>query len=697
MDLDERAVRIVEEAEALNETDLRGALVKMREALALEPDYPSLEDEIFIREDAIAKLDGVLEYIVVLLREGKDYQACEMLEGLPDNYIIQDKSGLVSGLVEKIEKAKSLIGRAREQARKDPLQALPIFEEAFTLVSDYPGLLDELNALKRDNSQYDSSVEAIEEALRNKKVKQATGLFDSFRQTFPDDEKVGRFKADIVNLSKSLAKKKERKVNFLRIAVSVGTVLAVAGAYVAFEMSMMKKAGRKALELDRLLAAGKFAEGRSLGLEIKQDLGKVRAFSLGGKELLLTKVDDILQSESLIMGAEGKVLFDGKYIPADQLSGSSIFQDNLEQGKALAGAGKCDEAMTKVEAALAVAETKKTTTSPGLAEVRGAIDDCRLNSIKELISQAEALRSAGSNGAALNVIEAALAKAAEYTIDPDGDAIAEALSLRGRINRASLKEMVAAGDKLSDQDSFAMAAEAYREAAAFAGANGLANDPLTRQLPELIDKSRVEILLASADRDFAAGNWQEAALSYEKGMALARSAGLQGLPSLERASGKLAQSRKMVTVVELRRYNESALKNSRSGKNIQARGIYAEAIGQAEENKWRDSNEVAAVLGELKEGLAGVEESLFVEDKKQVLLERFAAIIKKDFALDKNATLLDPQVVLMNNTPELLEFSLSAKAYSQQGSQGKYTRYQVVYGFNRETMKWVMIDRIAGE
>ncbi|MFN2367021.1 MAG: hypothetical protein ABR523_11260, partial [Desulfurivibrionaceae bacterium] len=577
------------------------------------------------------------------------------------------------------------------------LQALPIFEEAFKLVSDYPGLLDELNALKRDTSQYDLSVAAIEEALRNKKVKQATELFDSFRQTFPDDEKVGRFKADIVNLSKELAKKKARKVNFLRIAVVVGTVLAVAGAYVAFEMFMMKKAGRKALELDRLLAAGKFAEGRSLGLEIKQDLGKVRAFSPGGKELLLAKVDDILQSESLVMGAEGKVLFDGKYIPAEQLSGRTIFQDNLEQGEALAGAGQCDEAMAKVEAALAVAQAKKTVTSPGLDQVRGAIADCRLNSIKELISQAEALRSAGSNGAALNVIEAALAKAAEYTIDPDGEVIAEALSLRERINRASLKEMVAAGDKLSDQDSFAKAAEAYREAAAFAGANGLANDPLTRQLPELIDKSRVEIVLASADRDFAANKWQKAALSYEKGMALARSAGLQGVPSLARAPEKLALARKMVMVAELRRYNESAFESSIAGKDNEARRIYAEAIGQAEGNKWRDSKEVAMVLGELKKGLARVEESLFVEDKKQVLLERFAAIIKKDFALDKNATLLDPQVVLMNNTPELLEFSLSAKAYSQQGSQGKYTRYQVVYGFNRDSGKWLLIDSIAGE
>jgi hypothetical protein len=98
MDLDEKAVRIFKEAEVLSDTDLRGALTKMREALAIEPDYPNLEDEIFIREDAIAKLDGVLEFIVVLLQEGKKYQACEMLGSLPENYIIQDKSGLVGGL-----------------------------------------------------------------------------------------------------------------------------------------------------------------------------------------------------------------------------------------------------------------------------------------------------------------------------------------------------------------------------------------------------------------------------------------------------------------------------------------------------------------------------------------------------------------------------------------------------------------------
>ena len=72
MDSSARAKLIIEEAEALTATDLRAALSKLREAILVDPNYPELEDEIFLREDAIAKLDGVLEYIVVLLREGKE-------------------------------------------------------------------------------------------------------------------------------------------------------------------------------------------------------------------------------------------------------------------------------------------------------------------------------------------------------------------------------------------------------------------------------------------------------------------------------------------------------------------------------------------------------------------------------------------------------------------------------------------------
>ena len=695
MDLDERAVKIVEEAEALNETDLRGALAKMREALAIEPDYPNLEDEIFIREDAIAKLDAVLEFIVVLLREGKDYQACEMLQGLPDNYIIQDKSGLISGLVEKIEKVAAQIEEGRELATKEPAKALEIFEEAYKRVADYPGLAEDLAALTKGASDYDSYLWDIEQALQIKDAQKAADLLDKFKEAFPDDENVGKFKVAITNLSKELVKKKDRKINFLKITAAVLAVIGVVGAYFSFEMVMIKKADSNWQEMDRLLKERKFSQARQLAPQIKGDLGKVRLFYLDGKQELLTKVEAVMQSESVAKGAEGKVLFEGKYIPENQLAGSKAFQGYLEEGKSLVADGKCSAAIDKLEAALAVATDKKANASAeDISEIKSLINNCRLDIIKGLIAKAKALKKAGSYDDALDGINEALAMADEYAIAPGDVSIVEALSLKGEINTAKLKNMVAVAEKKSKEGRFDKAVALYGQAAAFAEANGLQDDPLSKSIPGLINKGRVEGVIASGDHYFAASKWREAGGAYEEGINLARELDVQNLPPLKRAQQNQAQAKKMALVAELRRKNGSAVKNSKAGKIKKAGTLFKQAIEMAEASKWRESGEVAAVLGELKKGLAEVEESIFVEDKKNVLLERYSAILKKDFGLAKDATLLDPKVVLMNKTPKLLEFSLSAMAYTQKGAQGQYTRYQATYVFDREIESWRLVEKI---
>jgi hypothetical protein len=697
MDLDERAVKIVEEAETLSVTDLRGALAKMREALIIEPDYPNLEDEIFIREDAIAKLDGVLEYIVVLLREGNDYQACEMLQGLPDNYIIQDKSGLVSGLVEKIKRAESLVFEARELAKKDPVKALAIFEKAYGQVADYPGLVEEMAVFRHGSSRYESTVEAIGHALRNKDVKKAVDLLGDFREEYPGDENIGRLKAAIVNLSKELIKKKDRKINFIAITAVVVLLLAVVCAYFSFEMFTFKNADRKWRELERLLTAGEFAESLTLGRELKQDLGRVHLFYLGGKQELLVKVEDVLHSDAVIKGAEGKVLFEGEYIPEVRLAGIKALQKNLDEGRALAATAQCGEAIKKFEAALAVAMAKEANaTAEVIDEIKLSISDCRLNIVRKLVSEAVALKAAGSFDAALSGVNEALVKADGYAVGDGGGIVAEALSLKIKINRAKLKELIAVGDEFSGAGAFDKAVSAYRQAAAFAEANELTGDPLNRQLPELINKSKVELVMGSGDRGFAAGNWQEATLAYEKGMALARELNQQGLPSFKRARMNLAQSKKMEVATEIQRLDKLAEKTFKAGKNKEARRIYEQAMELAGKSKWRESREVAAVFAEVKRGFAEVEEKIFVEDKKGVLLERYSAVLKRDFELEKDATLLDPEVVLMDSSPEFLEFSLSAMAYAQKGTPGRqYTRYQAIYLFDRKTRSWRLVDKIG--
>jgi hypothetical protein len=691
MDLDEQAVKIVAEAEALSEKDLRGALAKMREALALEPDYPNLEDEIFIREDAIAKLDGLLEFIVVLLREGKEYKACEMLQELPHNYIIQDKSGLVGGLVDKISRVAGLVEQARSA---DPARALPILEEAAKLVPDYPGLAEEIAALGQNVTQYNLYFSEIEKALQAKDAKKAAELLVGFQAAYPDDENGNKFKVAIINLSKNLKTSKDQKINLLKIFAAVGLVLAAGAAYFAYEMLMMKQAGRQWEEINRLLAAQKFTEVQVLGQDISKSLGRVRLFFLNGKQELQGKVEGVLQAELVVKGAQGKVLFDGGYVSKDQLLSSKAISSKVAEGKALAASGQYAEAVRQLEAVSALATGVDAVTSAKVAAETGALlTEYRLNIIKDLTAKAGASLAAGSYEAALTGINAALALAAEHTFAADEPLVARALTVKGKINRTKLQQLLAGGEQLFSAGNYEGAINSYEKARAFAKANELADEVPARRISGMIDKCRVKGLLDRGDRYLAAAKWPEAAKAYESGIALAGETGLRTFPAVGPAQVNLRTARKMQVVENLGGQRQLARQLVEEGKGQKAVSVFTGAIKAGEGSRWRGEKEVAAALADLKSGLGELEEKIFVDDKKEFLGDRYGTILKKEFALQGDVALLDPLVVLLTATPELLKFEISAKSYTKTGARSEYSHYEAVYIYDRKQAAWSLADK----
>ncbi len=696
MDLDERAVKIFKEAEVLSETDLRGALAKMREALAIEPDYPNLEDEIFIREDAIAKLDGVLEFIVVLLTEGKKYQACEMLESLPDNYIIRDKSGLVGGLVDTIAKVEGLVEEARSLAKSNCLKALKIFEEAFKLVPDYPGLAENVAALREDVTQYNSYINSIEIALKSKNAKKAGSLLDSFREAFPEDEHVSKFKVAITNLNKDLKKKKAKKINLLIIIAAVGAVLAAGAAYFAFEMFMIEKAASQWQEVNRLLAAQKFTETQHACLDIKKNLGRVRLFFMTSKQELQDKVEDVLQSEVVVKGVEGKILFDGDYIPKEYLAHSKEIKNNIEEARALVAAGNNVEAIREFEEALSTLTGMDLDSSAQVVnDIKLSITNCRLNIIRDLAAKARALMATGSHYAANALITEAIAIVMDNSINVAEPVVVKVLEVKKDIALARLKELMATGDNLFVAGKYESAINAYNKAHTFANANNLGSNALNQKIYGMINKSNVKILIGNGERFMASAKWSEAVRAFESGIALAMESDLRNLPLLKRTRVNLQKAKIMQLVAKLDRQNSLARQHFKADKAKKAMDVYKKAIKTGEGSEWRGYREVVDVIDKLKNGLAEVEEKIFVDSKKDFLRDRYSSILKKDFGLGADAGLLDPEIVLLGATPELLKFSVSAMSYAKKGTQGKYTRYEAIYGFDRARATWQMLNKTS--
>jgi tetratricopeptide (TPR) repeat protein len=697
MDSRERAKLLVEEAEELTATDLRAALAKLREAILVDPDYPELEDEIFLREDAIAKLDGVLEYIVVLLREGKEYNACQMLKDLPENYVIQDKSGLVKGLTENIAKVEKLIIEARGLPKKEGAKALAILEKANKLLPDYPGLKKELENYSTMSKERGAYLKGIVDALKEEEdIGKARKLLDDFKKAYPTDSSIGKCEAAIRNKDRELENKRSVRKGFIKRVAGALVVLILLGGYASYEVKMITAASGQWKEVSKLLAEKKFSRTQVGCQEVLEKLNKVRILFQGRKEELLTQVDNVLSSEVVIQGAEGKVFFEGDYIPKVYLAKAQDIKKIINDAEANFKVGSYLTAIKQYELALVEAEKIEADLAQELAAgIHLSIKDCYAGIINDRLNKAAALHATGSYDIALNKVDGAIEEASTHDITPNEDVYKEAVKLRKRIVKSKLIDLIASGDKLFSIGSYDVAINAYANAIDFAEREDLSGNKLSKKLNLLIKKSEVNALLVEGNNFFSEEEWQKAGRALKKGIELAKKYKLTGLPLVKKARGNYKKAGKMFVLAGLEKQNELARQHLEASRWDEAKTVINKAIVRAEKSGYGRDKEVAALVDKLRLGLTEADERDYIKLKKEYLQERYSSILRRAFGLGSGATFLDPEIILLSNSPKVLKFSITAMSYVKKGSQGKYSRYEVTYAYDRIRRTWGLLGKTS--
>jgi hypothetical protein len=258
---------------------------------------------------------------------------------------------------------------------------------------------------------------------------------------------------------------------------------------------------------------------------------------------------------------------------------------------------------------------------------------------------------------------------------------------------ARFRELVAGADKLFVTNNYDSAMKAYIQAHSFAKDYGLLSVTVNQRINEMVNKSKFRALTGNGDRSLASGKWQEAVQAYESGIAIATKNNLQKLPSFRKVQTNLRKAKKMQVVGYLVEQDKLAGQYLIADKPSKAKGVLLQAIKSAEASVWHDEKEVSVVLGKLKSGLAEVEETIFVADKKQFLNDRYIAILKNDFGLGRDVTLLNPEIILLAENRKLLKFRVSAISYIKKGTQGKYTRYEAIHVFDRSNEVWGLVEK----
>jgi len=694
----EQAKRLVAEAKAMMEEDLRGGLGKLRQALSLDPDYPDLEDEIFLREDAIEKLDSLLDYTVVLLKERKDYQACQMLKELPATYIIQDKQQMLGDLTSRISRAEGLIAEARNLTQAGNNSALRFLEDALGLVPDYPGLQEEVAAARGSASRYQVYLENIEESIRVGNLAKAGEVLKVFREVYKNDPNISKFDVAINKRNKSVRTRKYFIKNLRNVGL-VGAGLAVIGAgYFGYESWLINGAARNWDKLTVLLDGKKYGEVQASGKELLVKLGKVHIFAGPQKGDLLSKVNHVLQSDTVIQGATGKTMVDGAFIPMGDVDKVNSVKTLMAEGGKLAGAGGYVEAIAKYEEARKIAATiEASVVAKYDEEIKGSLRSAQEGAVQQLLEESRKLKGAGDYDGAVAKLNGASELAAQYGLPPEVTAMAAEGAYQD-IELGRYRDMVADGGRKLAAGRFDEAIAGYESALAFAQSKKLGNGAPQSKVRESINQAKVSILAGKGD-DFAKrSRWTDALASYGAALKLHEQSGLKkDLPVYLAAMDSMSKARRAGALDELRSAEREAQRFYDASEWAKAKKSYENEISLVDKGSYGKEADFAAMRKNAGSRVVDVDEKIFLESKKSYLLEKHRGIIKQAFGLSGEVALLDPAAALLGAQGDTLKYSLTARSYEGKGAVGVYTLYEVTYVYNRKSEQWVLLDKKTGK
>jgi len=693
----EQARKLVEEGKAMLERDLRGGLLKLRQAQAFAPDYPDLEDEIFLREDAIEKLDSLLDYIVVLLKDRKDYQACQLLKDLPANYIITDRAQMVSDLTARIARAEGLVEEARVLPKSGGSPALKILEEALGLVPDYPGLQEEVAAVRGAYSRSQVYLESLEGAIREENFDKAGELLKAFREVYQNDSNISRFEVAILNRKKTVRGKENLKKNLRTIVMAAGVLGVVGGGYFGYETWVLGDAGKDWDKVRHLLDQKKYAEVQSVGRVAIAKLDKVRLFGGERKVEILTNLNQILQSETVKQGAVGRVMTDGAFVPVGDVTKVNNVKALMAEGATLSTAADYTGAIAKFEEGLKlVVGLEAGLVAKYGEELKTSLRAAQEGAVRQKIEESRSLKSAGDFDGAVAKLNEASQMAAQYGLPAE---------VTGQVREGAYQEievgryrdMVGAGDKKLAAGRFAEAINAYEQALAFAQDKKLGGGAPDGRVKGSIAQAKVGILAGKAD-DFAKrSRWADAISSYAGAIKLHEESGLKkDLPVYRQALDSLAKVQRVAALEELRSGEREGQKYIGVGDWAKARKSYERQVSSIDQGAYAADPEFAAFRKNAVARQVEVDEKLYLADKKDYLLGRHRALFTQAFGLGRDVALLDPTVVLLGSEGDTLKYSLSARSFEGKGGAGVFTIYEVIYSFNRKSGSWVMLDKKSG-
>ncbi|MBU1686707.1 MAG: hypothetical protein KJ589_05095 [Proteobacteria bacterium] len=572
-----------------------------------------------------------------------------------------------------------------------------MLEEASRLIPDYPGLREDIAALKSSKDQYEAYLFGIEAALIKEDLAKARELLDTFKEVYPHDENVGKLEVSIRKKKDVLRRKAAFKKNLVKIVAAVGLGIVMILAYSVFEFFVYNAANNQWQQVEMYLAQHKYQEALAECDRIVDKLAGVRIFSREDKLQLLAKIDKVRSSEQVVQGASGNLLVDGQYVPKESVEGVVQSKKMIEEADQLLGAGRFSDAVRKYEEVESlISNHDQAYFAESMISVKASKKKGQAGIVKELISQGQERKDKGDLTGALELLAQADSMLKVGGLDGVGSIAKSLAKVEHTTRMAVLEQKMAAGDRLFKEGNYDQAVLFYQDALNYTQVLSPPPSGLAAILEKSISKARVSALLQLADQAFVASQWSKAVDSYQKAFVMASEFGVTDLDGMAQAAKNKTQAVKMITLGTVQKTFAQAEQQRKVDDLAKAGGSFAKVIELIKTSPYAEDEDFAVFQNEADKMIGEVKERIFINGKKDELEERYKGILRKAFSLDNSTVFLNPEIVLVGNDPSRLLFSIMARSYEKKSTTGMYFLYELTYAFDRQSGNWFVVNKNMG-
>ena len=551
---------------------------------------------------------------------------------------------------QEVQKCKNLYREAKNlENLGSAAKALKRFEIVFHNVSDYPSIEADIKRVKQtlellsdlDPDQFDGPHQ-LPETEKGESKKESKKKNGAPKEQIPKRER----KKD------SFFENSEKRSKFFTATmVGLGVIaISAVGLYYSYTASIVTQSKQNLVQCKDSLDKLQFKQAKQTCERGKVLLEKVLIFHQGDANSVRSNIDNILLSEALRNGLQGKILYDGMYLSKQQVAEFKKIKAIATQADTLFKAGKWEKASEQYTLLLEKSAIVKTFSPQLLNSAEEKKHLCQfqiaIESADKFITEEQWHLAVGS----LTHTQSLLSDLPE-----DKRAVYKE-KLKNSLSRCKFEIALKNGESAFNRGNWQDAIISYEACLNIAHTYSAIKPSQIQKISNTIERSKLYLIIEKGNSAFSRGNWNEAIDAYaDASNALTSNQTLLDETKIDINRKKLGKIILQASIIRDKQTVKSQLEN----KELHEAGkLYNHILDTIEGSTYSSEKEFIKAREEIHSTLEDLNQKIYISEKESYLRENYQSLFVSNYPAAVRENLKQPVISYVKDVSGKLLFRM---------------------------------------